>query len=187
MAPLLQAFPYASCVPFGRARAGVLLRAADVTAPLGALVGRIDALFGLDSFAVMRYDDHRRGVGRRIAVIDGRLAGVRLSGSASDLVAETWLKSWLQQGEAVSAIGPLLLSPSARAPAGFVLRGAIVCNCCNVAAADINTALGRLAGSASARLSGLQAQLRCGTECGSCLPELKRMVALAAEPAQEAA
>ena len=186
VAPLLHEFPYASCVPFGRERAGVLLRLADLTAPLGALIGRIDALFGLESFEVMRYDDHRRGVGRRIAIVDGRLAGVRLSGAASDLVAETWLKSWLQEGEAVSAIGPLLLSPSAQAPVGFVMRGAIVCNCCNVATADIETALGQLAGSPAARLSGLQAQLRCGTECGSCLPELKRMVALAAEPAQEA-
>jgi assimilatory nitrate reductase catalytic subunit len=186
-APLLKEFAYAVCVPFGRERPGVLLRLADASAPPGTTMDRIDALFGLDAAAVMRYDDPRRGVGRRIAVADGRLAGVRLSGSPVDLAAEIWLKSWLQEGESVRAIGPMLLSPSAVAPAGFVLRGVIVCNCCNVAAFDIESVLGQLSGPPVSRLAGLQAELRCGTECGSCLPELKRMVALAAEPTKEAA
>ena len=40
----------------------------------------------------------------------------------------------------------------------------------------IADALTRLAGDPAARLSALQAQLRCGTQCGSCVPELRRLV-----------
>jgi NAD(P)H-nitrite reductase large subunit len=41
----------------------------------------------------------------------------------------------------------------------------------DVSALEINAALAGGAG-----LAQLQKQLKCGTECGSCLPELKRMV-----------
>lgn len=40
----------------------------------------------------------------------------------------------------------------------------------------IATALDDISGDEAQRLAQLQAGLRCGTECGSCLPELKRMV-----------
>ena len=102
---------------------------------------------------------------------------VRMSGAMTDLSAQTWLKAWLEQGEPVDALGSTLLSPGARAPAGCAPRGAIVCSCCNVAATEIDATLVQLPGSAAVRLAGLQVQLRCGTECGSCLPELKRRVA----------
>jgi assimilatory nitrate reductase catalytic subunit len=42
--------------------------------------------------------------------------------------------------------------------------------------ATITGALAVCTGSDSERLSALQGQLRCGTNCGSCLPELKRLV-----------
>jgi assimilatory nitrate reductase catalytic subunit len=35
-------------------------------------------------------------------------------------------------------------------------------------------------GDEAARLAALQSALRCGTNCGSCLPELKRLVRVAA-------
>ena len=41
-------------------------------------------------------------------------------------------------------------------------------------------------GGPEARLSTLQADLKCGTNCGSCLPELKRLVR-ASQPAAQAA
>ena len=34
-----------------------------------------------------------------------------------------------------------------------------------------------LGGTAEAALSGVQDSLKCGTNCGSCLPELKRLAA----------
>ena len=186
--PVMQDFPFAVSVPFGRERPGVLLRLAEASTPDASTLDRIDALLGLDGDAVMRYDDRRRGIGRRVATVDGRLLGVRLSGAAADLAAEVWLKSWLEQGEPLIALGALLLSPSALPPSGSVVRGAIVCNCCNVSAFEIDATLAQLPGSPAARLAGLQSQLRCGTECGSCLPELKKRVAAMSEaPATRAA
>jgi assimilatory nitrate reductase catalytic subunit len=46
-----------------------------------------------------------------------------------------------------------------------------VCNCLNVAESDIVTAI-----AAGADLAALQTTLKCGTECGSCVPELKRLL-----------
>ena len=51
-----------------------------------------------------------------------------------------------------------------------------VCSCFGVAAPAIVAHLATCAGSVQERLASLQAALRCGTNCGSCVPELKRMV-----------
>jgi assimilatory nitrate reductase catalytic subunit len=52
-----------------------------------------------------------------------------------------------------------------------------VCNCFNVREDAITACLQRLPDDApQARLAALQGALRCGTQCGSCLPALRRMV-----------
>ncbi|HYT48271.1 MAG TPA: (2Fe-2S)-binding protein, partial [Burkholderiales bacterium] len=55
-----------------------------------------------------------------------------------------------------------------------VPRGRTVCNCLDVAQGEIEAFL-----AASKSLAELQASLKCGTNCGSCLPELRRMAAAA--------
>jgi len=45
-----------------------------------------------------------------------------------------------------------------------------------VANVAINAHLGTCRGSEDDRLVSLQGALMCGTNCGSCIPELKRMV-----------
>jgi assimilatory nitrate reductase catalytic subunit len=55
-------------------------------------------------------------------------------------------------------------------------RGATVCSCFGVGEAQIVAALGGSRGSADERLAELQRSLQCGTNCGSCLPELRRLV-----------
>ena len=65
-----------------------------------------------------------------------------------------------------------LLAPVTQPPAGSAARGRIVCNCLNVAEPDIVAAI-----AGGADLAALQATLKCGTECGSCVPELKRLIA----------
>ena len=64
------------------------------------------------------------------------------------------------------------LLPSGAPAAGAEARGRTICNCFDVAEAEIEAALAK-----SKSLAELQAQLRCGTSCGSCLPELRRRVA----------
>ena len=62
------------------------------------------------------------------------------------------------------------------APRGYRARGRIVCHCVDVAERQIADAFATTPGPAEAALASVQSQLRCGTQCGSCLPELKRMV-----------
>ena len=51
-------------------------------------------------------------------------------------------------------------------------RGRTICNCFDVGEGDIDAFL-----KATKSLSALQSSLKCGTNCGSCLPELQRKVA----------
>jgi assimilatory nitrate reductase catalytic subunit len=64
-----------------------------------------------------------------------------------------------------------VLAPLSTPPVGTASRGRIVCNCLNISETQILAAVAQ-----GADLSALQASLKCGTECGSCVPELKRMV-----------
>ena len=69
--------------------------------------------------------------------------------------------------------GALLIGP---APVAVQSRGKQICTCFNVTDAAINTQLAQCKGYADERLTQLQAALQCGSSCGSCLPELKRLV-----------
>ena len=171
--PYLRKFSYASCTLFGRDRVGVFFRAADDYPASAELTAEIEALFGIAGAGILRYDDKQRGNARHILVRDGALSALSLAG---DVAAERWLKEYLESAQPVAALGRLLLSPHATAPQNFVSRGRIVCNCLNIAEAQINAALDTLDGPAEARLAALQGQLKCGSNCGSCIPELKKLV-----------
>ena len=91
-------------------------------------------------------------------------------------ISERWLRAFLEEGQPVEKLGSLLLQPSAVAPSGFVGRGKIVCSCFGVSEREIDAALA--AAGADRSLEYLQQKLKCGTNCGSCIPELKHKVAL---------
>ena len=57
------------------------------------------------------------------------------------------------------------------AQSGDVAQARAVCACFGVSEETIRKAL-----EAGATLAGLQARLKCGTNCGSCLPELRRLM-----------
>ena len=69
-----------------------------------------------------------------------------------------------------------LVRGAAHSTLGAAAGARQVCSCLGVSEGAIADALTRLVGDAAARLSALQAQLRCGTQCGSCVPELRRLV-----------
>ena len=135
-------------------------------------MARIDSAFLLDGDDVARYDDAKRGIGRRIRVIGDRLAAVRLAG---DTAAEAWLREWLLAGWDVATLRRALLMPTADAPRGFAPRGRCVCTCFDIAEGELRTRFAVAVGNADAALREVQTALRCGTNCGSCLPELKRL------------
>ena len=176
---LMPAFAYAACVPFGRERSGVLFRAAAYDAAPDDAVARVEALLGLDGSEVLHYADKRRGQRRSMRLRrdggDTRLDGFLLAG---DISAEAWIKTLLQDELPAQAYGRLLLVPGAKAPVAVAARGRQVCSCFNVSENDIGSVLATSSGSADARLQQLQDTLKCGTNCGSCVPELKRIVRL---------
>jgi assimilatory nitrate reductase catalytic subunit len=168
----LPRFDFATCVLVGGDRSGVLFRAAAPAPIEAAAIDALDAVFGVNDEHTLRYDDARRGIGRRVRVQHGCIEAVRLAG---DIAGEAWLRQLFERREAVLNLGPALLAPN---PQGAVarLRGSIVCSCWNVSEREICEFAGAAAATERDVLGALQAALKCGTECGSCVPELKRLV-----------
>ena len=192
--PVMAAFPFASCVPFGRegdetgpgSRVGVLFRAAAAAAADEALLARLLALMGLAGDDVMRYTDWHAGQHRAMRLArDGEHMRLQACLLAGDDAAAAWLRPLLQDDLPVESHGRLLLAPGATPPAGLASRGKQVCTCFNVSETDIEATLPHCAGTDDARLAVLQGELKCGTNCGSCIPALRKLIKL--HPALEAA
>jgi assimilatory nitrate reductase catalytic subunit len=167
---------FASTVLIGRKRDGVLFRAAHNGAPPASWLAELDALLGLDGDEVLRYDDARRGHSRRVRISGELLRGVRLSGDAGAITSGEWLREWLVGGQSIEQIRRLLLVPSRQAPAGFMPVGRVLCQCFGVSERDIVSELTRTEGGPAERLRTVQSRLHCGTNCGSCVPELRALV-----------
>ena len=175
---LLQEFPFAACVPFGRERQGLLLRAAGHEAATDELLARVERLMGLEGAAVLRYVDARRGQRRAmklgLAGAQRRLDGFLLAG---DTRAQTWLRPLLLQQLPAQAYGRRLLLAAAQPPLPVAAPSRQVCACRDVGDDAIKRFAAGCAGSDGDRLAALQSALKCGTQCGSCVPELKRLIA----------
>jgi assimilatory nitrate reductase catalytic subunit len=183
---LMQRFEFASCVPFGREKSGLLFRAAANYAPQDDSLSLIENLLGLNSADTLRYEDKKKGQRRAARLARTPTGKVELLGFvlAGDTSAQAWIKTLLQDELDAQAYGRLLLSPGATAPVAVQSKGAQVCTCFNVTEPEINQFLQRCEGNDAQRLNALQDGLKCGTNCGSCVPQLKRMVRSSAlEPA----
>ena len=126
---------------------------------------------------MIRYADKKRGQ-RRAALLQRHenqttLEGVMLAGDTS---AQAWITTLLKDALPAQAYGRALLLPGAKPPVPVVSRGQPVCACFNVTDSAIATHLSQCQGSDAERLRSLQATLKCGTNCGSCVPQLQRMV-----------
>jgi len=160
-------FSYASLTLAGRTAPIVVLKArGDELAP--ELLERLDRELELDDPArVLSYQDSRKNIAKRARVEGDSLAAVRLAGETK---AAEWLADMMVQGHSAAAVRPWLLAPLTQPPAGQAARGKVVCNCFDVAEDDILEAF-----KAGETLDSLQSRTRCGTNCGSCVPELKRL------------
>ena len=176
---LLANFDYATCGLFGRKtehHVGMLiLRAAHTQAPDNTLIAQIDQILAMtDDMPLLNYQDAKRGISKRILVNseNGKpeVTGVRLVG---ETLATDWLKEVMTAGEFTAELRRWALAPLSTPPAGQRSRGKIICNCLDVAENDIIETV-----QLGADLITLQNKLKCGTECGSCVPELKRLVTL---------
>lgn len=182
--PLMSAFAFTSCVPFGRephekGKVGVLFRAAAMEAASSELIGRIEALLGIEGVDVLRYEDKFRGQ-RRAMRMERTAEGLKLDAFvlAGDISAEAWIKPLLQDELLADAYGRALLSPGATPPVAIVSKGKQICTCFNVTEPAIIDTLASCQGDTDARLAQLQGALKCGTNCGSCIPALRQLVKL---------
>ena len=188
--PLLTAFPFASCVPFSNnkplagsqpERSGLVFRAAAHNAPGDETLALLEQIFGLNGSYILRYADRRKGQRRTVRLSrthdEAELTGFVLAGDTS---AQAWITTLLRDELPAQAYGRLLLLPGARPPVAVQSRGKVVCSCLNVTDTAIDDHLARLVEDAAmpssddAHLASLQNTLKCGTSCGSCVPELKR-------------
>jgi assimilatory nitrate reductase catalytic subunit len=170
--PLLRHCEYGAAALAGREREVLTLRLAHRAAAPAELIAQLDHALKLDDMlTVMRYDDNRSGISKRVRVDGGRVAAARLTG---EVAAFDWLKELIADAADAAPLRAWMLAPVNRPPAGGSGRGRIVCNCLDVAEPDIVAAI-----AAGADFARLQASLKCGTECGSCVPELKRMLNVA--------
>lgn len=167
--PWLRRLDYASVALAGRDAATLILRIAHHAPIPAATLAELDALMGLDSEHCMAYSDARRGISKKALIEDGILTGLRLSG---ETVASAWLKDLMVERAAIEQARRWVFAPLATPPGVVGGRGRIVCNCLDVSEAEIAAAV-----ASGANLAGLQATLKCGTSCGSCVPELKRLAA----------
>jgi assimilatory nitrate reductase catalytic subunit len=165
---------FASTTLIGSERPGVMLRLAASNAPDRGTLEQIDRVLALAGLSTLAYDDVRKNLSRRVRIEDGRLVGVRLAG---DLGAETWMRDFFLSGASVVELRQRLLAGSANPPQGFKARGKVVCNCFNVSEQSIIEFCTKAGGDSAMKLSALQSEMKCGTNCGSCLPELRTLVA----------
>ncbi len=202
---LMAAFEFASCVPFGREgdantdmkglvdghahtaanstnpaseTRGLLFRASANYAPAPALLAQIETLMGLNSKDTLRYADLKKGQHRAARLQrdgDGRVT-LQAFMLAGDTSAQVWIKALLQDKLDAQTYGRLLLSPGGKAPLAIEAKGAQICTCFNVTETAINAQLASCTGSEPERLGQLQSALQCGTNCGSCIPQLKKLV-----------
>ena len=171
LAPWLRRFDYAVVAPCA-AGPGVRLRLAAESAPpahvLDALaqaldVGQPDAAF----------DDPARGILRRVRMSAGAPAAFLLAG---DVRANDGLLAWADGGQAPASLALLLMGRTQAPP-----RSRTVCACAGVTEQAIQAGV-----DAGLGAEELKARLGCGSGCGSCMPEVRRLAAPHAASAADA-
>jgi assimilatory nitrate reductase catalytic subunit len=177
---LLGDLPYAACVPFGREpddKVGVWLHAASTERLPDELLTRIEGLLGLSGTDALRYADARAHQRRAISIArtsqDTRVVAFLLAG---DVRAAGWIGELLVEQLPADLYGRALLSGSPVAPSPVPSRGAQVCSCFDITEPQIEAMLARCDGAPDEQLAALQGELKCGTNCGSCLQKLRSMV-----------
>lgn len=115
--------------------------------------------------------DEAHGRYRVARIVDGRLAGCLFVSSTADLPRSSWLgelfaRPSLDGGDRASLL-------AGRPPRGRAEAGETICSCFNV---GINTIVEAIRTRGLRSVEEVGAALEAGTNCGSCLPELGRIL-----------
>ncbi len=117
------------------------------------------------------YKDFGGGVFRAASFSDGRIETCLFVGPARDAGDWNVVKNLFAAGILSDDQRRMLLS--GKSADGLASAGPVVCACFGVGRNTICDAIAAGAGTAAA----IGAQLKAGTNCGSCIPELKRLIA----------
>jgi assimilatory nitrate reductase catalytic subunit len=174
LAPLLAGFGYASLTLDGRERPLVALRIALAEPLPAARIEQIARMLDMPETACLNYRDPSRGIIKH-ALIEAddeneRLTGILLAGEDA---ASGWLRSALRDGVPIDELRRWIFAPRAEPPVAAAAPRKVICNCLDVSEDQIKREI-----AAGANLMALQEKLKCGTSCGSCVPEIKRMLAV---------
>jgi assimilatory nitrate reductase catalytic subunit len=146
---------------------GLLMASND---PPAAWRERAARLFGGDG-EIAEYFDEPRGSYRLAAFVEGRLVGCLFMGNADAALPWDTVKALFEAEALGEAQRRAVLS--GKSTAGLADPGPVICACFGVGLNVIRTAI---ASGGAASVADIGTALRAGTNCGSCLPELKRIV-----------
>ena len=118
----------------------------------------------------LTYVDRKHAIHRKAWLEDGRLVAVRWVGG--DVSEALWLRKLMLEGRDVGELRPFLLAPGGPVNKEDT-KGRIVCSCNNVGEKEL---LAAMQGGADS-LDALKSATLAGTGCGSCVPEIKRLLA----------
>jgi len=163
---LLDRFPLAALSMFGQEHTCVMLRARSDRPFDADALAALDRATGGENLRTVTYEDPARSIAKRLWIdAASRIMGARLCG---DTAGAAWLKEQMQNAASVQPALALSPTPASRAPTART--GKIVCDCFQISEGEIRAAV-----SSGADLPAVQRSLKCGTNCGSCIPELRRM------------
>ncbi len=165
----------AYAIPIAGEASGIWFEAVAETPPDAAWHATLDAVIGDGETANLEYADSNRIDARKLWLQDDALVAARLTGAPYASESAQWLREMMLTGLPIARVRKWLLAP--RPPAAMIVASSpIVCACFGVKRSAISETLAAIDGAPQARLATLQTKLQCGTNCGSCLPELKRSV-----------
>ncbi|MDQ6973583.1 MAG: (2Fe-2S)-binding protein, partial [Mariprofundaceae bacterium] len=121
------------------------------------------------SFETLTYSDRKHGIHRKAWLNDGHLMAVRWVGG--DIHEAKWLRKLMLEARDVGELRPYLLAPGGPVDKQDT-KGHIICACNHVGELELKAAIE--AGSDS--LERLKSYTMAGTGCGSCVPEMKRLL-----------
>lgn len=154
---------YWSRIPMGNCERWQL---AD-TAPVSNWLATVDAWLGVP--ASLWCEDSTSARLRAAGVVKGQLCWWLMVGPPQELPGLAWLEARFNDATLDTAHRQRLL---AGCDDGAVDAGPVVCSCHQVGQATIVKAIR----SGDTSVEALGARLACGTQCGSCIPELKSLL-----------
>lgn len=145
----------------------------EVVWPIGESVASIQSSFKISAQVAgewLEYTNPRTQQIRLAYITDKKLTAVVYLHPTPKSISCDWLESKLAVNETLSELDRMAILVGM--PANVEDKGTIVCSCFQVGSKQIEKAI---AGGVCS-LDALGVKLKCGTNCGSCLPELKHFI-----------